>query len=182
MGEVIELERKIKIMMVSALLVLAAILSGVVVYAYANSGVNVTTPSSNVMWYYNSTYNGTFPCPQPFFGRQCRDMGGFGGFGGSLNVSQAFEDNVINIAKDNTDVQNLIASGYNVTRVRPIITGAVEADGTVTLKATSAIITLTQSTTSQNTTSTGRALVWVNVEQAKVTKIVTTNRTVIENL
>lgn len=108
-------------------------------------------------------------------------MGGFGGFGGSLNVSQVFEDNVINIAKNNTDVQNLITSGYNVTGVRPIITGTVEADGTVTLEATSAIITLAQNTTSQNTTSTGRALVWVNVEQAKVTKIVTTNRTVIEN-
>jgi hypothetical protein len=88
---------------------------------------------------------------------------------------------VISIAEKNTDVQNLISNGYNVTGVRPIITATVEANGTVTFEATSAVVTLTQSTTSQNTTSTGRALVWVNVEQAKVTKIVTTTRTVIEN-
>jgi hypothetical protein len=108
-------------------------------------------------------------------------MGGFGWLGGSLNVSQAFEANVVNIAKNNTDVQNLLNEGYNITSVRPIITGTVEGNGTVTFAATSAIITLTQSTTGQNTTSTGRALVWVNIEQAKVTKIVTTTRTVIEN-
>jgi len=181
-SEVIELERKTKILMISALLVMATVLSGVAVYAYATSQNNSTTPLSNVAWY----YNGTFPSPQPFFGRGCHGNGGFGGFGGfgefgeSLNVSQAFKDNVINIAKSDTDVQNLIANGYNVTSVRPIITGTIGADGTVTLKATSAVVTLTQSTTSQNATSTGRALVWVNVEQAKVTKIVTTTRTVIE--
>jgi hypothetical protein len=162
--------------MVSALLVLATVLSGVAVYAYANSETNTTTASSNVAWY----YNGTFPGPQPFWGRQCRDRGWFGEFGGSLNVSQAFKDNVINIAKNDTDVQKLLSEGYNVTGVRPIITATVEADGTVSLKATSAIVTLTQSTTSQNTTSTGRALVWVNLDQGKVTRIVILTRTVIE--
>jgi hypothetical protein len=175
---VIALERKTRTLTISALLVLATVLSGVAVYAYANSGTNTTT-SSNVIWY----YNGTFPGPQPFLGIQCRGRGGFGGFGefgGSLNVSQTFKDNVINVAKNDTDVQNLIANGYNVTGVRPVITTTVEADGTVTLKATSAIITLTQSTTGQNTTSTGRALVWVNVTQAKVMKIVTMTRTIIE--
>jgi hypothetical protein len=101
--------------------------------------------------------------------------------GESLNVSQAFENNVVSIAKNNTDVQNLLSEGYNITSVRPIITGTVEANGTVTFTATSATVTLTQSTTNQNTTSTGRAVVWVNIEQAKVTKIVTTTRTVIEN-
>jgi len=176
-SEVTKLEKKTKIVMVSAVLVLAAVLSGVAAYAYACSENNATTASSNPMIYYNGTSLG----PQPFFGHRCRGWGGFGGFFGSLNVSHAFKDNVISIAEKNTDVQNLITSGYNVTSVRPIITAAVGANGTVTFAATSAIVTLTQSTTSQNTTSTGRALVWVNVEQAKVTKIVTTTRTVIEN-
>ena len=176
-SEVTKLERKTKILMVSALLVLATVLSGVAVYAYANSATNGTTKLSNLMYY----YNGTFSSPSPFFGRRCRGWGGFGGLGESLNVSQAFKDNVIGIAENNTDVKNLITSGYNVTSVRPVITATIEANGTVTFEATSAIVTLTQSTAGQNTTSTGRALVWVNVEQAKVTKIVTTTRTVIEN-
>jgi hypothetical protein len=173
---VTELERKTKILVVSALLVLATVLSGVAVYAYANSD-NATNTSSNVTCY----YNGTFLGPQPFFGRRCRGWAGFGWFGETLNVSQAFKDNVISIAEINKDVQNLITNGYNVTAVMPIITATVEANGTVTFEATSAIVTLTLSTTGQNTTSTGRALVWVNVQQAKVTKIVTTTRTVIEN-
>jgi len=177
---VIELERKTRILMISGLLILATVLSGLAVYAYASSGTNANSPTSNLMSY----YNGTFPGPRPFMGRECRGWNGFGSFGGagvSLNVSQAFKDNVISIAKNNTDVQNLIASGYNVTGVRPILTATVEGDGTVTLAATTAIVTLTQNTTSTNTMSTGRALVWVNVEQAKVTKIVTMARSVIEN-
>jgi hypothetical protein len=173
---VIELERKTKILMISALLILATVLSGVTMYAYANSEISMTTPSSNGMW----CYNGTFPGAMPFFGHQCRGGGEFREFGWLLNVSQAFKDNVINIAKNDTDVKNLIVIGYNVTGVRPIITATVGADGTVTLKATSAIVTLIQSTTDQNTTSVGRALVWVNVEQAKVTKIITLTKTVIE--
>ena len=173
----IKLEKKTKILMVSALLVLATILSGVAVYAYASAETNPAPPSSNLTCY----YNGTFTSSGPLFGDHCRGWGGFGGFGGSLNVTQAFKNNVISIAKNNTNVQNLITNGYNVTDVRPIITGTVEGNGTVTFAATSAIVTLTQSTINQNTTSTGRALVWVNVEQAKVTKIVTTTRTVIEN-
>ena len=175
--EVICLERKTKILMISTLLALATVLSGVAVYAYANSDTNATSPSSNSVWY----YNGTFPGPGPLLGRQCGGIRGFYGLGESLNVSQAFENNVVSIAKNNTDVQNLLSEGYNITSVRPIITGTVEANGTVTFTATSATVTLTQSTTNQNTTSTGRAVVWVNIEQAKVTKIVTTTRTVIEN-
>jgi hypothetical protein len=178
-SEVIELERKTRILMISGLLILATVLSGLAVYAYANSGTNANSTTSDIASY----YNGTFPGPRPFLGRGCRGWDGFGGFGGagaSLNVSQAFKDNVIGIAKNDTDVQNLIANGYNVTGIRPILTATVEGDGTVTLKAKTAIVMLTQSTTAQNTTSMGRALVWVNVEQAKVTRIVTLTRTMIE--
>jgi hypothetical protein len=181
-SEVIELEKKTKILIVSTLLVLAAVLSVVAMYAYAASD-NATATSTNIAFYYNGTALGS----RPFFGHGCRGwggfgvFGGFGGFGGSLNVSQAFKDRVISIAENNTNVQNLIANGYNVTGVTPIITATVGANGTVTFVATNAIVTLAQHTTGQNTTSMGRALVWVNVEQAKVTKIVTTTRTVIEN-
>lgn len=162
--------------MISGLLVIATVLSGIAVYGYAMSGTNTTTMSSNVTPYYNGTYPGSLP----FYGHRCPGWGAYGGYGESLNVSQVFKENVLNIAKNDTDVKNLIANGCNVTDVRPIVTTTVEADGAVTSQATSAIVTLTQSTTSGNTTSMGRAFVWVNLTQSKVTKIVTTSRTVIE--
>jgi hypothetical protein len=70
-------------------------------------------------------------------------------------------------------VQNLLANGYNVTGVRSVISTTVEGDGTVTLKATTAIVMLSQNTT-------GRAFVTVNVKEAKATQIVILTRTIIE--
>jgi hypothetical protein len=97
---------------------------------------------------------------------------GFGGFG-PIQVSAEFEQNVTDIAKSDTDVQNLLAEGYNVTSVRPIITSVVDANGYVTTKATSAIVTLQKDTS-------GHADVLVNLEEGKVTKMVIFTRTVIE--
>jgi hypothetical protein len=109
----------------------------------------------------------------PIFGGRGFGGGRGGGCGGgTITVSQEFRDNVINIAENDSDVQTLITDGYNVTNVRPIITTTVAADGTVTMKATSAIVMLEQGTT-------GRAAVWVDVEQAKVTRIEIVSMTVI---
>jgi hypothetical protein len=92
---------------------------------------------------------------------------------GSIEVSEEFKENVINIAKSDTDVQNLLNQGYNVTAVKPIIKTIVEGDGTVVTKATSAILMLEKDTT-------GRAFVWVDLEQGKVTRIEILTITVIE--
>jgi hypothetical protein len=101
-----------------------------------------------------------------------RGMGqDFGGFG-AIQVSSEFQQNVTNIAKNDSDVQNLLNNGYNVTSVRPIITSIVDANGNVVTKATSAELMLQKDTT-------GRASVLVDLNQAKVTKIVTMTRTVI---
>jgi len=104
------------------------------------------------------------------FGRH--GFGGFGGFG-PVEVSSEFEQNVTNIAKSDTDVQNLLAEGYNITSVRPVIKNVVDANGYVTTKATSAIVMLQKDTS-------GRAAVFVNLEEGKVTRIVILTRTVIE--
>jgi hypothetical protein len=164
--EVIDLERKTKILLISAVLAMA-VLSGVAALAYANS-VNsdtntMTTVTSNDNGYFFGGHGRGMFEPRPY---------GFG-CGTSVTVSQEFKDNVLNIAKNDTDVQNLINDGYNITAVRPIINATVEADGTVALKATSAVVILEKDTT-------GRAFVWVNIEEAKVTRIVIMTRTVIE--
>ncbi len=64
-----------------------------------------------------------------------------------------------------TDVQNLLNQGYNITSIRPVITTTIDGNGNIVTKATSADLIL-QSTTV-------RALVVVDLNQAKVTKIVT---------
>ena len=101
--------------------------------------------------------------------------GGFGGFGGCgpIEVSAEFEQNVINIAKSDSDVQQLLDEGYNVTKVMPIIKSIVDGEGNVVTKATNATVMLEKDTT-------GRAFVSVDLEQEKVTQIVILTRTVIE--
>jgi hypothetical protein len=159
---VIWLERKVKLLMLSTVLILA-ILSGVAVMVYANGVANGASTESGIMFNYGGCPGGGHG-----FGRR-----GFGWGGGSITVSQEYKDNVINIAQNDSDVQNLLADGYNITDVRPIINTIVEADGTVTMKATTAIVMLSQNTT-------GKAFVTVNVEEGKVTQIVILTRTVIE--
>jgi len=92
---------------------------------------------------------------------------------GSIEVSEEFKNNVVNIAKGDPDVQNLLSEGYNVTRIEPIIKTIVEADGSVVAKAKSAILMLRKDTS-------GVAFVWVDVENSKVTRIEIITRAVIE--
>jgi len=167
---VIEIERKTKILMISTVLVLA-VLSGIALMAYANANeaTNDTSTTANITSSYYDLYDNS---ARPFFGRH--GFGGrCGGLGGLITVSQEYKDKVINITESDSDVQALLADGYNITGVRPIISTTVEADGTVTMKATTAIVLLQKDTP-------GRALVWVDVEQAKVTRIEILTITVIE--
>lgn len=175
--EVLKLERKVKVMMVTTVLILT-ILSGIAFLAYASRG---TSDLNALMTYANGATNdantiGNVTCNYGGF------YGGMRAFAGPdhrwrpgefLTVSQEFQDNVVNITESDSDVQKLLADGYNITGVRPIVSATVEADGTVTMKATTAIVTLAQNTT-------GRATVWVNIEQAKVARIVILSMTVIE--
>ena len=110
----------------------------------------------------------------------CGRLGGWrrgGGRYGPIEVSEEYEENVINIAESDPDVQGLLNDGYSVVGVRPIITTRVDAEGNVVAKATNAIVVLEKDTASN---ASGNASVWVNLEEAKVTKIVIFTTTVIE--
>ena len=110
---------------------------------------------------------------QGFGGGHGGQGSGFMGSMGNIEVSSEYTANVNAILNNDTDVQNLISQGYNVTSMNPIIKNIIQADGTLTTKATTAIVTL------QNGTS-GYATVSVDLEQAKVTQIVIITRTVID--
>ncbi len=69
---------------------------------------------------------------------------GFGGLGGgAIQVSSDFTSNVTNIAKSDSDVQNLLSQGYNITSIRPVISTVVDGNGNVVTKASTADLTLT---------------------------------------
>jgi hypothetical protein len=103
---------------------------------------------------------------EPRFGFGHRGMErGFVGFD-AIQVSSDFTANVTNIAQSDSDVQNLLTQGYNITSIHPVISTTIDANGNVVTKASTADLTLLGNNGS-------RALVVVDLTQAKVTKIVT---------
>jgi hypothetical protein len=107
------------------------------------------------------------------FGMHGRGFGGMGGGFGRIEVSDEYTTAVTTIAKSDTDVQNLLADGYNVTRVMPIVKTVIDAQGNVATKATNATVVLVKDTT-------GYAFVSVDLVQNKVTQIVSYTKTVIQ--
>ncbi|MEM2905918.1 MAG: hypothetical protein QW057_06480 [Candidatus Bathyarchaeia archaeon] len=90
-----------------------------------------------------------------------------------VEVSEEYQQNVVNIALADADVKALLDQGYNITGVRPIITTRIDAEGNVVMKATNATVMLQKDTT-------GWASISVDVQGGKVTRIVVLTRTVIE--
>ena len=117
----------------------------------------------------------------PFIGHMrfgsSRGFGEFGRFGcsarfGQIQVSSDFTANITNIAKNDSDVQNLLNQGYNITSIRPIIVTSIDGNGNIVTKATVADLTLLGSN--------GKAVVVVDLSQNKVTKLVTLTLTEID--
>jgi hypothetical protein len=160
----------------------AALIGGLAATTLA-AGTNSTTTETSTVATSESCSNAT---NIPFWGMGGMMMGdqGFGGghrgWGprsmggmGNIEVSSEYTATVNAILNNDTDVQKLITQGYNVTSINPIIKSVIGADGTVTAKATTAMVTL------QNGTS-GYAVASVDISQAKVTRIVIFTRTVID--
>lgn len=142
---------------------------------YSNSNVSTTASNSTDE---NPICIGDGNMPGGFANHQL--MGEFNGFG-TIQVSDAFKQNVTNIAENDTDVQNLLNDGYNITSIRPIITTTIDGNGNVISQATSAVMILEKNSTGTSGTSTfGIATVLVDLTQAKVTRIETATRTIIE--
>ena len=130
-----------------------------------SSSINATDNESNFV---NELVDGSMmPPPEHRFGMGNRGMSrGFNGFiSGAVQVSSEFIANVTSIANADTDIQNLLNQGYNITSIRPVISTTIDGNGNVVTKASSADLTLIGTN--------GRAFAVVDVEQAKVTRIVT---------
>lgn len=174
------IDRKIMALTLLTLVALAAVMGGFLLTTQAtdtNGTTETTTESTTAV----TTDAGCSGVPDlniggmGFGGPNHRHRGEFGGFGPSaipVEVSAEFEEKVTNIAKNDTDVQQLLNEGYNVTRVMPIVKTIIDGDGNVVTKATNATVMLEKDTT-------GRAIVSVDLEQEQVTQIIILTRTVI---
>ena len=152
---------------ITILAVMVVFLAAIGIAAAAGSEV---TPVTTATAQGTSTITENQPCLKWHWGKMRGPLGK--GFGPAISVSEEFKQNVINIAGSDPDVQNLLSAGYENMRVFPIIKAVVQGNGEVTFKATSAVLTLVKNGS--------RALVYVDLEAGKVTKIVKVERTVIE--
>jgi hypothetical protein len=175
--EVEEIERKTAAISLLLLTAFAAVIGGLVMTTQATVSNSTTSTVEDLNGDANM-FQGMIAADQGFggemgFGRGHGGHGGFMGGMGNIEVSSEYTANVNTILDGDSDVQDLISQGYNVTSINPIVKNVIEADGTLATKATTAVVTL------QNGTS-GYATVNVDVEQAKVTQIVIITRTVID--
>lgn len=160
----ININRK-KASVLLAIVAVAAVVSGIALSAYAAD--NGEESSSRLGERYN--WRWMMAKPHEWYQGRLRGLG----CRRLLEVSEEFQENAIGIAESDEDVQALLDEGYDITRVRPVIKTVVEADGDVETKATEAIVVLRNDSAS-------RAAVWVDLEEAEVTKIVILSITVIE--
>ena len=188
------IDRKTKGLAVLSLIVVAAIASGILLTTQATSAAAtttnlqsnlntqlavLTTTTSDTINSTNTVTGDTTNIVPGWgegpmgFGRHGRGFGGGCGGFGQIEVSDEYKTAVTTIAESDTDVQQLLADGYNVTRVMPIVTTVIDAQGNVATKATNATVVLEKDTT-------GIAFVSVDLAQSKVTQIVTYTKTVIQ--
>jgi len=154
---------------------MVAILSFIIVTAIVSSvlfGTWLTAKATPVANEWGKEFN--TPIAFNGFGnmKEQRWQNGWMGKNQRFEVSEEFKEKVINIIKNDKDVQNLLNEGYNITRIKPIIKATVEGDSTIIIKATGAIVTLNKDAS--------RALVKVDVENAKVLEIIILTSTIIK--
>jgi hypothetical protein len=185
--EVEKINRKTTAISLILLTAIAAAVGALTITAFAAADTDSTTTDAGTAV---TADTNQYANQMQFGGQMMMDSQGFGGFGGgprghggrgggfmggmaNIELSSEYTANVNTILNSDTDVQNLISQGYNVTSINPVIKNVIEADGTLVTKATTATVMM------QNGTS-GYATVRVNIASSQVIQIVTITRTVID--
>ena len=181
------MNRKTTAISLILLTTLAAAVGALTITAFAAADTNSTITSTDTAV---TSDTSEYANQIQFDGNMMMDNQGFNGFSGgprghgghdgefrgniaNIEVSSEYTANVNTILNNDTDVQNIISQGYNVTSINPIVKNVIEGNGTLAAKATTAIVMM------QNGTS-GYATINVDVANSQVTQIVTITRTVID--
>lgn len=105
-----------------------------------------------------------FNISQPMIPPMKRFGRGFARPGIIVEVSEEFKQKVIEILELDPNTSALLANGYNITRIEPIIGFVVQGDGSVVMRATKAVVLMVKP-------GEGRALAYVNLETNTVEKL-----------
>lgn len=127
----------------------AAVIGGLVVKGQAKAETLVASYPSTIIS--TGSHNDTMP---PFSDMRnmlsenliCQEFGtGRGRESHAYNsyvLSTEYKQTINDILSSDSDVQNLISQGYNVTSIMPQVKNVIGADGSVTAKATTALVIL----------------------------------------
>ncbi|MEM1645568.1 MAG: hypothetical protein QXL96_06840 [Ignisphaera sp.] len=132
------------------------------VIAMKNSDV-----SAKVRGYLGNALNNKVPCntTQPIIHPMWRFKRGFVRSGIAVEISNEFKEKVIKILELNPNTSNLLANGYNITYIKPIINLIVQGDGSVVMKVIRAIVLMVKP-------GEGRVLAYVNLETSTIEKLI----------
>lgn len=152
------MEKKLLAIIVTAIAVAVLIPIAILAYAQNSNGTTTSTPPLHNQC--NETKVWVPLAWRPRF----RNGFGWSAKGLEVIVSDEYKQRVLTILQSDPDTAELLSQGYNITSIKPAVSMVVGGDGTVTLKATKAIVTLSNG-------SGGRAVVYVDVEEGKVLAI-----------
>ncbi|MEM1612102.1 MAG: hypothetical protein QXH02_01965 [Desulfurococcaceae archaeon] len=134
LGERMNVDRKIAMV---AVLAAVAVIAGYVIVTYAQETNNTTstvTPTTPSTWIPLKGYGVIW---RKGFKVQLMH---------NIEVSPEYNSTVINILKSNSEAQQLLNQGFSIAWIKPVIKAYISGSGDVTLKATQAIVALTNST------------------------------------
>lgn len=183
--EVEKIDKKTTAISLIMLTALAATVGTITMTAFAATDTNSTTGTTDTATSADPSQNidqlqlgANLMMEQCFngFGGGPRGRDEHGGFMmgrmGNIEVSEEYTAAVNAILGKDSDVQNLVSQGYNITTINPIIKTVIEADGTVATKASTAVVLMQGNS--------GFATVKVDVTNHAVAEIVTITRNVID--
>lgn len=121
-----------------AIMVTVAAIAGYLVVAYAqensNNKTSTVTPTPPATW-------------APLKGHREMWRNGFKGpLMWSVEVSPEYNSTVISVLESNPEIAQLLGQGYYIAWIKPVVKAYISGSGDITLKATQAIVTLTNST------------------------------------
>ncbi|MEM1607335.1 MAG: hypothetical protein QXW55_04780 [Candidatus Bathyarchaeia archaeon] len=91
-----------------------------------------------------------------------------------LELSEEFKERVLDIARRDEDVQNLLSEGYNFSCIRSVhIKSVVQENGQVTIEVNEVLLVLTKN-------ECNRAFIEVDLKAERVIRIIIVNVTVVE--
>lgn len=127
--------------------VFVAVAAGYAVIAHAQENGGVTTSTTTGTLSTSTVAPVPMAVPAPFKWHREAWRGGFRApLAWCLEVSQEYNSTVVKVLESSSETKQLLSQGYSVAWIKPIVKAYISGSGEVTLKATQALVALTNGT------------------------------------